>query len=353
MHTRRAAPAELARFLGGVLAAAGADEASRDAVTRALVEASTRGTDSHGIILFAHYVRALEGGRINGKPQLRYEQRRPAAGYLDADHAFGHLAGYRAIEHGIAAARITGAAAVAVGNTSHYGAAACYSLAAAREGFAAFSLSHSDAIVAPHGGRESFNGTNPIAFATPISGEEPLSVDFATSAVAWNRLVVLEQRHGVLPPETAIDAAGADARLLGQTTALLPLGGRTFGYKGAALASMVEVLSSVFCGMLHGFRLLSMAGPDFATPRRLGHFFMVLDPKCFLPEASYAARLKAYLDDLRAQPAVEGERVLAPGDPEALEAERRRRDGVPIALPTWTEFESLSSRYGVSLPGAA
>ncbi|MBX6322719.1 MAG: Ldh family oxidoreductase [Rhodospirillaceae bacterium] len=333
-----------------VLAAAGADEPSTEAVTRALIEASTRGTDSHGIILFPRYVQALEGGRVNGRPRLRYEQRAPAVGYLDADNGFGHLAGYRAIAHAMEAAAKTGVAAVAVGNSSHYGAAACYSLAAARAGFAAFSFSHSDAVVALHNGLTAFNGTNPIAFAAPVPGEEPLSVDLATSAAAWNRLVVIERRQGRLPPETAIDAAGADAATLEQAAALLPLGGRAFGHKGAALAAMVEVLCSVFCTMQHGFRLLNMAGPDFSTPRRLGHFFMVLDPKVFLPAEDYAARMRAYLDDLRAQPAVPGERVQAPGEPEAREAERRRRDGIPVDAATWSGFEALAERYGVAMP---
>ena len=178
-------------------------------------------------------------------------------------------------------------------------------------------------------------------------------MDLATSVVAWNRLVVLEQRYGALPPETAVDAAGADVRTLAEAKALLPLGGRTFGYKGAALASMVEVLSSVFCSMVHGFRLLNMAGPDFATPRRLGHFFLVLDPDAFLPGTDYAARMKAYLDDLRAQPATPGQRVDAPGDPEARESMRRTREGVPIGPPTWAEFEDLSRRYGIALPEQA
>jgi LDH2 family malate/lactate/ureidoglycolate dehydrogenase len=102
--------------------------------------------------------------------------------------------------------------------------------------------------------------------------------------------------------------------------------------------------------MAHGFRLLSMAGPDWSTPRRLGHFFIVLDPSVFLPAADYAARMQAYLHDLRAQPAVPGQRVQAPGEPEAHEAERRARDGIPIGPPTWNAFEDLSGRYAVPLP---
>jgi LDH2 family malate/lactate/ureidoglycolate dehydrogenase len=350
---RRVDPPSLEGFLGGVLAAAGADEPSRAAVTRALMEASLRGTDSHGIQLFPLYVRGLERGTVSGRPSMRYQQRLPAVGVLDADNGFGHLAGYRAIEHGIAAARTVGMAAVAVGNSTHYGAAACYSLAAARAGFAAMSVTHAPPLVLPHEGRTPFNGTNPIAFAAPVEGEEPLSVDIATSTLAWNRLHILERSDGTLPAEAAVDADGNDARTLAEARALLPLGGRSFGHKGAALASMVDVLCSAFADMAHGFRILRNPGPDRTLPRDIGHFFLVLDPDAFLPAEGYARRMKAYLDDLRAQPAMPDRRVDAPGDPEAREAQRRRRGGIPVAAQTWTEFADLARRYGIILPREA
>jgi LDH2 family malate/lactate/ureidoglycolate dehydrogenase len=347
---RRADPAALARFLRDVLAGAGADAPSCDAVSRALIEASLRGTDSHGVNLFPLYVRGLDRGRVNGRPQMRYEQRAPAVGHLDADNGFGHLAGYRAVEHAIAAARTAGMAAVAVANSTHYGAAACYSLAAARAGFAALSLTHAPALVLPHDGRTPFNGTNPIAFAAPVPGAEPLSVDLATSQLAWNRVASLARDDGTLPADVVVDANGDDARTLATASALLPLGGRAFGHKGAALAGMVEVLCSVFCVMQHGFRIARDGGPERTLPGGLGHFFLVLDPRAFLPGGDYALRMQVYLDDLRGQPALPGHRVEAPGDPEAREAAQRASRGIPLDPPTWTAFETLSSRYGTPLP---
>src|SRR5262249_20643343 len=168
--------AGLTDLVGRLLERAGADEPSRAAVTRSVIEASTRGVDTHGVILAPHYVKALLGGRINGAPRLQFAGKTPVIGYLDADNGFGHRAGYEAVAHAVRMARDAGLGAVTVGNSSHFGAAASYTLEAARQGLIGIAVSHSDAVVVPHGGSRPFNGTNPIAFAAPVRGEAPLSV---------------------------------------------------------------------------------------------------------------------------------------------------------------------------------
>jgi len=125
-------------------------------------------------------------------------------------------------------------------------------------------------------------------------------------------------------------------------------GGVRYGYKGAALASMAEVLSAVMTGMPHCNRLLSMAGPDFSTPRHLGHFFIVIDPKRFVSTELYNAAMCAYLSDLRTQCARAGKQVLAPGDREwAIEA-RRREQGIPIPKALNHDLNQLADRLHIS-----
>ena len=67
----RVAVTDLERFIDRILHRAGADVASAQAVTRALVTASRMGTDSHGLRLLPHYIQALQGGRINGRPHTQ------------------------------------------------------------------------------------------------------------------------------------------------------------------------------------------------------------------------------------------------------------------------------------------
>ena len=56
--------ADLTVYIDRLLRAAGADEASAAAVARAVVDASSRGVDTHGVRLVPWYMQILEGGRI-------------------------------------------------------------------------------------------------------------------------------------------------------------------------------------------------------------------------------------------------------------------------------------------------
>ena len=104
-------------FCRAVLLATGADAATADAATRAMMHASRLGVDSHGIRLIDHYVRALEGGRINRRPNVQVVSGLGAVAALDADDGHGALGAYRAMEHAVALAEQHGVGAVSVRNT--------------------------------------------------------------------------------------------------------------------------------------------------------------------------------------------------------------------------------------------
>ena len=338
------------RFLGALLAGAGASPESAAAAARAMTDASARGVDTHGIRLAPHYLHGLASGRIRPVPAVREERLSPAVGHVDGDDGLGHLASYRAIEFGIRIARETGLAAVAVGRSTHHGATGCYTLAAARQGFAALGMTDTDAIVAPHSGVRAFLGTNPISFAVPAPGGRPMLLDMATSSIPLNRVLLRRDTGAPLPPEVAVDAAGNMTLDPCAARALVPLGGAGFGYKGAGLAVMVDILCSAFTGMLHGAKLPSFTDPGVTWPARLGHFFLILDPGAFQPEAAFAARMAELLGDLRAQPARPGEKVMAPGDPEWAAADEREAHGLPIDAATWASLDGFSREYGCPLP---
>jgi len=343
---------DFAHYVRTILAALGADAPSAEAVARAVVDASSRGVDTHGVRLVPWYVLMLEGGRVNGAPKLAFERKAVAVGHVDADNGFGHLASFRAIEEGMAMAKETGVAAVTVGNSSHHGASGVYALAAARAGFAAISVTHADAAVVPFGGIKPFYGTNPISFAVPAPGEEPMLLDMATSAIPYNRIFLRRATGTPLPPEVAMTPDGEMTTDPFKATAVVPVGGAAFGYKGAGLAAMVDILCSAFTGMGHGATLAPMAGAGYDTPIPLGHFFLILNPAIFQALSVFDARVGAFLDDLRRQPAHPGQRTMAPGDVEKAETERRRRDGIPIDRTTWASLKETAERHGIAPPAA-
>lgn len=321
---------DLENFIHQALSRCEVDEPSCKAVSRALTTASRMGTDSHGLRLLPHYVMAVQGGRINRQPQMTFSWRLPATGYLDADDGFGHLAGYTAIDHATAMADEAGMGAVAVGNSSHFGAAGCYALEAARRGYIGMSVCNADALVSLHHGTQPFHGTNPFAFAAPVPDQPPYLLDMATSSIPWNRVKQYAAIDRELPANVVVDARGELTTDPHQAVSLLPLGGADFGFKGAGLAGVIELLSASLSGMIHGFRMLPMSGPDMHTPRGVGHFFLVMRPDAFLERGAYERSIVAYLDDLRAQPALEGREVLVPGDREWRCQAHRDAKGIPL-----------------------
>ena len=73
-------PSRLAELMREVLLARRVAADSVEHLTRSLISTSLRGTDSHGINLFPHYCRAVDGGRINKSPEMVFERTAPAPG---------------------------------------------------------------------------------------------------------------------------------------------------------------------------------------------------------------------------------------------------------------------------------
>jgi LDH2 family malate/lactate/ureidoglycolate dehydrogenase len=120
-----------------------------------------------------------------------------------------------------------------------------------------------------------------------------------------------------------------------------------FGYKGAGLASMIEILCAVMTGSPYCSRLPAMKGPDFSTPRRMGHFFLAIDYRRFVSAQVYEAGIHAYLHDLRTQPARPGRKVMAPGDREWAIMNERNLRGIPVLRHLRAELDRLSDDLGI------
>jgi LDH2 family malate/lactate/ureidoglycolate dehydrogenase len=314
-----------------ILHEAGAGEPSAHAATRALMHASRVGVDSHGVRLVAHYAQALRGGRINGTPQIAVRRTGPAAALLDADDGLGHLAAYRAMEEACALARETGVGAVGVCRSSHYGAAGAYALAAAEMGLIGLSTTNADSIVALHEGTVPFHGTNPIAMAAPVPGHRPWLLDMATSSIPMNRVHLYATLGRDLPEHVAADQAGQPTTDASLAQMLIPLGGADYGFKGAGLAGLVTILSSMLTGAAPDPAMLPMTGTeDFSTPRNVGHFCLAFDPDRFVGRSTYDILITRYLAALRASPTRSGVPALAPGDREWMVESERSNTGIPV-----------------------
>jgi LDH2 family malate/lactate/ureidoglycolate dehydrogenase len=169
----------------------------------------------------------------------------------------------------------------------------------------------------------------------------------ATSVIPWNKVQDLRHEGLEMPPDVSVDVHGQPTMDPELSAALLPLGGAQYGYKGAGLAAMVEVLSAVVTGMPHCSRILPMAGPDLSTARRLGHFFIVIDPRRLVSPEVYERGMRGYLGDLRSQPARANMRVMAPGDREWRLEEQRQEHGIPISDSLGQLFDEMADRLHI------
>jgi LDH2 family malate/lactate/ureidoglycolate dehydrogenase len=169
----------------------------------------------------------------------------------------------------------------------------------------------------------------------------------ATSVVPWNRVQDYLLEGLTLPPDVTVDIAGEPTVDPAQSEALLPLGGTLYGHKGAGLAAMIEVLCAVMTGSPFCSQLPAMKGPDFSTPRRMGHLFLVIDYRRFVTAQIYEAGIKAYLHDLRTQSAKPGRKVMAPGDREWAIMEDRESRGIPVMRRLREELDRLADELHV------
>jgi ureidoglycolate dehydrogenase (NAD+) len=114
---------------------------------------------------------------------------------------------------------------------------------------------------------------------------------------------------------------------------------------GYALALVVDLL----CGPLLGNPYGPHIPPMFEAldqPRRLGAFFIALDPERFAGGAAFAQQVEALARELAAEPGA----PLLPGDPEIAVAAQRERDGVPVEPGLAALFRSWSERLGAPPP---
>jgi LDH2 family malate/lactate/ureidoglycolate dehydrogenase len=239
-------------------------------------------------------------------------------------------------------ARDTGIGMGVVVNSTHFGAAGTYALAAANAGFIGFVTCNSGAFVVPYDGKTPIHGTSPISLAAPLAErDDPFFLDMATSSIPWNKVMRYRTEGLALPPDAALDADGNYTTDPHRAVCLGPLGGAGFGYKGAALAGLAEVLG----GMLTGMRLSIEQSGIVLADTQVGHFVMAIDPSTFVPGETFAERHACYLDGFKGQKG-----TLPAGGPEWARRSDRTANGIPLPQGLYDELSAAARKGGVTFP---
>lgn len=254
---------------------AGASPANAASVAWALVMAEADGLKGHGLSRVPTYLAMLKAGKIDGKAVPIARQPKPGVLAIDAAHGFAYPAIDLAVIELPDLTRQQGIVAAPIRRSSHCGAAGLHVERLAEQGLVALLFANTPGAIAPWGGSKPVFGTNPIAFAAPLAGREPIVIDMALSKVARGPIVAAKQKGESIPEGWALDVDGkpttdAAAALAGT---MVPLGDA----KGATLAMMVEILAAALVGTHFAFQASSFID-DKGGPPDTGQLILAIDP---------------------------------------------------------------------------
>lgn len=276
MNTQPLTLDEIYQLAFNCLSKAGADKDNADAVANTVMRAEQDGSVSHGLFRIPGYVASLKSGKVNGKANPKPEQVTPAMVRCHGQNGHAPLAINRSIEMLVQSAKTCGIAALTLTHSHHFAALWPEVEALAERGLVGFACVSYMPMVAPAGGTKALFGTNPIAFAWPRPNKIPLVVDMATAAMAMGEVQIAARDGHKVPLGTGL---GADGELTDDPNeilkgVLLPFG----GYKGSAIAMMVELMAGPMIGESFSFEAEEVDNHD-GGPAQGGEFILAIDPK--------------------------------------------------------------------------
>ena len=300
--------------------------------------------DSHGIKLLPHYINSAIHGRKNIKPRFKIKKKYPSLITLDANNAFGHIAGLKAIEIGSKIVNKFGICAISVINSTHPGAMASIALRAAEKGLICIALTHADALIRSTNGKRAFFGTNPICVAAPRAEKFPYCLDMSTSVISWNKLLGMRKISKKSKNTYGSNVFGKDTNNLKDIVSLLPTG----NYKGFALASMVEVLCGIYSGMDFGRKIKPMYTTSIKVKRNLSQFYILIKVDGTISKNSFLKRMQLLTKQVRKEPRLNRKKsVMLPNDPEIKECKIRLSKGIPLSKDLFIELKKFSKKFNI------
>lgn len=348
---------QLETFCIAVFTKMGCSIADAKLATDVLVSSDLRGIDSHGVARLSGYVRLWEAGRINPTPDIKVIHETPSTATIDGDAGLGLVVAPKAMQRAIEKAKNVGSGWVSIKNSNHFGIAAYHSLLAVKENMVGISMTNASPLVAPTNSKERLLGTNPMCYAIPAGKYNPIVADMATSAAANGKLEIAQRLGKQIPKGWVQDKEGkssTDPSELKKGGALLPLGSmEEAGHKGYALASVVDIFSAVLSGANYGpwvppfVSFLPLA--DDMPGEGLGHFVGAMRVDGFRPVEEYNKNIEQWIERFKASPAIEGEKVLIPGEPETIEQAIRIKNGIDLTDAVVNDLRELGEKLQVKL----
>ena len=277
--------------------------------TKALINAELVGAPSHGVSRLKMYCERIDKKVINPKPKIKIKRVSNSVSFIDADNSIGFVAADKGIKETIKIAKKTGIALVGIKNSGHYGLSGYYIEQAVKKNLLAFAFTNAPPAIAPHGGKKTIFGTNPICFGSPTNNNIPFILDTSMSMINRGKIRVAAKLNKSIPKGVALDKFGKQT-----TNAKDALSGVQLpiaGFRGSGLAWMVDILSGVLTGGNHAGKVKDPFD-DFSGPQNIGHLFITFKTNLFVK--NYTSRIKNNIKTIKRLPKIKGvKEIMYPG----------------------------------------
>jgi uncharacterized oxidoreductase len=337
-------PVDMLRELGvKIFKAQGATEERARFLVGTLLEANLTGHDSHGVHYYVRYSERIKEGNIKVDEEPVVVKESQSSALIDGRWTFGQVTAMKVAETVVEKAKEHMVSGVGAYNCNHIGRIGYYTdWAAKHDVIATFYVNVGNKIVSAYNGLGRAFGTNPFSVSVPTGSETPFLVDYATSVVAAGKVTVARAKGSKIPRTWTRDRYGRvtdDPNAMAEGGWMLPFG----DYKGQGLQMACELLGAVLTGSRTG--LSGVTTP----PSPNGVFMLAVNPEAFVGLDEFKREAAELLGKVKALPAVAGERVMVPGEPEKESKERRLKEGIPVPEATWGEIKALCGRLGVEV----
>ncbi|MDB4852720.1 Ldh family oxidoreductase [Alphaproteobacteria bacterium] len=272
----------------------GCDTDNAAALADIICRAERDGSHSHGLFRVPGYVKALRSGKVDGKAKPTVKHVTPAVIQIDGNGCFAPLAQAVGLPLLADATGKIGIAALSLVGIHHFAALWPETEYLADRGFVGLACTAYMPMVAPAGSKEALFGTNPISFAWPRPGHGPVVYDMATAAMAMGDVQIAARDGQDVPPGTGLDADGnpsTDPAMIAKGV-LLPFG----GYKGSAIALMVELLAAGLTGEQFSYEARATDNKDGGPPRG-GEMIIGMSPD-IIAGANWQDHVEAFMQKM-------------------------------------------------------
>ena len=188
-----------------VMLANGCDTANAEALADIISRAERDGSHSHGLFRVPGYVKALRSGKVDGKAKPTIKHISPAVIQVDGHGCFAPLAQSVGLPALVEATNQIGIGALSLVRVHHFAALWPETEYLADRGLVGIACTAYMPAVAPAGSREALFGTNPLSFAWPRPGYDPIVYDMATDSMEMGDVQIAARAGREVPLWTGFD----------------------------------------------------------------------------------------------------------------------------------------------------